>query len=97
MQNHKLSEYELNALNYIYDNKYSEEELQKMWKGEKDMLRLTQKARGSAIKEIDRLIEVVNHIPGNHLSFIDASSITKFLSEYKNEIKKEYKANDWEV
>lgn len=60
------------------------------------MLRTTQEARESAVAEINRLIEVVNNIPGNQLSFCDASSITKFLSEYKNEIKKEYKANDWE-
>lgn len=55
------------------------------------MLRMTNEARCSAVQEINRLIEVVNHIPGDKLSYIDAQRITKYLCEFKEEIRKEYK------
>lgn len=55
------------------------------------MLRSTQDARCSAVKEITRLVEVVNHIPGNELSFIDAQRITKYMCELREEIRKEYR------
>ena len=54
------------------------------------MLRSTQEARISASEEITRLIEVVNHIPGDKLSYIDAQRITKYLCEFRNEVQKEY-------
>lgn len=50
---------------------------------------LTNEARESHIKEITRLTDVINHIPGNHLNYLDAQRLTIYLNELKENIKHE--------
>lgn len=49
----------------------------------------TNQARESAIKEIDRLMQIVSSIPGNVVGYLDASSINKYLSSYRDAIESE--------
>lgn len=57
------------------------------------MLYYSNEARQSHIKNIDRLKNIINEIPGNILSCIDANHITTYLTDYQNEIIKESKEN----
>ena len=58
------------------------------------MLYYSEEARQSHIKNIDRLKDVINTIPGNILNFVDAQNIATYLTNYQNEIIKESKENE---
>lgn len=49
---------------------------------------ITPKAAESAIKHIDELIVKVSEIPGNILSYCDASEVITFLGQYRDMITK---------
>jgi hypothetical protein len=53
------------------------------------MLYYTDEARESAIKNIDRLKEVVAGIPTEHLNFTDAVKLCNYLDDLKTAINKE--------
>lgn len=57
------------------------------------MLYYSNEARLSHIKNIDRLKNIINEIPGNVLNFVDAQNIATYLTNYQNEIIKESKEN----
>lgn len=57
------------------------------------MMYYSNEARVSAIRNINSLIDTINHIPGNVLSFSESSDIAKYLNQYKNEIIKEGRAS----
>lgn len=56
----------------------------------KAQLRHSQEARESSMRDIERLVKIINNIPGDKLSYLDASSITKYLNELKRELDAEY-------
>lgn len=78
MQNDKLSEYELNTLNYIYDNKYSEEELQKMWKGARKEQRMSKEYLPDKEKRI--LLSALSH----EMKLVKDNNLTELIPVVKN-------------
>jgi hypothetical protein len=46
-------------------------------------------ARASAVKEIRDCISKISEVPGDHLSYLDATKTTRFLSELIYLIEKE--------
>lgn len=55
------------------------------------MMYYSDEARASAINEIKDCISKINEIPGDHLSYLDATKTTRFLSMLIDQIEKEGK------
>lgn len=55
------------------------------------MMYYSDKARTNAINEIKDCMSKIGEIPGNHLSYLDATKTTRFLSMLIDQIEKEGK------